>query len=213
MTRYPSHSLLNLGYLGDEIPILDPHGGILSELEIGSEDLMGGYGHDFMDIPGVSESPYMDLRDGVIDDPDKTASILSEITKVRNIDYIHASPEEMKGSVFKIVLEMLHSTGYKIAYEILNAADYGSPQKRERIIFIGLRDGKPSLPEKTHTENPQMQLGSDALLPWNTLWECTADLEENEMEYINFSKKIEPLWASWNSPILFCVAWVKAPFL
>lgn len=101
------------------------------------------------------------------------------------------APEEMKGSVFKIVLEMLKSTGYQITYDILNAADYGTPQKRERLIVIGLREGIPEFPMKTHTDQLQMLLSSDPLEPWNTFWECTADLKENKSEYVSFSQNIE----------------------
>jgi DNA (cytosine-5)-methyltransferase 1 len=44
---------------------------------------------------------------------------------------------------------------YTVQYGLLNAADYGIPQKRERIFFIGFRSDiavKWSMPEKTHSE-------------------------------------------------------------
>ncbi len=79
--------------------------------------------------------------------------------------------EEKPGSAFKVILEMLASTGYKFTYGRLNAADFGSPQLRERIIFIGLRDGKPTLPEITHSDS-----SIPGTLPWNTFWEATLDI-------------------------------------
>jgi len=81
------------------------------------------------------------------------------------------SPEERRGSAFKVVMDMLHSTGYNIAYRVLNAADYGAPQIRERVIFIGLRDRMPSFPKPTHSG-----YGKRDLQPWNTLWEAVRDL-------------------------------------
>ncbi len=44
---------------------------------------------------------------------------------------------------------------YKVIYRLVNAADYGVPQKRERIFFIGFRsdiDANWSFPEPTHSE-------------------------------------------------------------
>lgn len=99
--------------------------------------------------------------------------------------------EEEKGSVFKVVLEMLRSTGYNFTYGVLNAADYGSPQIRRRVIFIGLREGVPELPEPTHSNNPQMNLDCNRLEPWNTFWDATADLQggmQNEAMGLSLSR-------------------------
>ena len=74
--------------------------------------------------------------------------------------------DEERGSAFRVVKEMLDSTGYNYAYAVLNAADFGAPQTRERLIFIGLREGKPSFPEPTHSGD-----GSPEKEPWATFWE------------------------------------------
>lgn len=44
-----------------------------------------------------------------------------------------------KGRTFEIIIEHLKSAGYDVHYKILNALDYGVPQKRERIIICGFR--------------------------------------------------------------------------
>lgn len=44
-----------------------------------------------------------------------------------------------KGDVLKKVLETFSDAGYNVVYKILNAADYGVPQKRERIVIVGIR--------------------------------------------------------------------------
>jgi DNA (cytosine-5)-methyltransferase 1 len=45
----------------------------------------------------------------------------------------------------------IHDLGYSVAYDILNAADYGVPQNRQRLFMIGARDGqKLILPDPTH---------------------------------------------------------------
>lgn len=45
-----------------------------------------------------------------------------------------------KGRTFKIILEHLEALGYTVYAKVLNALDYGCPQKRERIIIVGFRD-------------------------------------------------------------------------
>ena len=44
------------------------------------------------------------------------------------------------GRTFKVILSHLQSAGYDVHYKVLNALDYGVPQKRERIIICGFRD-------------------------------------------------------------------------
>ncbi len=41
------------------------------------------------------------------------------------------------GRTFKIILAHLRDAGYDVHYKVLNALDYGVPQKRERIIICG----------------------------------------------------------------------------
>lgn len=96
-------------------------------------------------------------------------------------------PDGQKGSAFAVVLEMLASTGYCFLYRKLNAADYGAPQSRERLIFIGLRDGMPSFPTPTHAMVPGSGLFNSTQMPWNTLWEATADIPVEEANYMPLS--------------------------
>ncbi len=45
---------------------------------------------------------------------------------------------------------------YKVTYELVNAADYGIPQKRERVIIVGFRSDlniKWTFPKQTHSED------------------------------------------------------------
>lgn len=44
-----------------------------------------------------------------------------------------------KGRTFKVILSHLKKAGYDVHYKVLNALDYGVPQKRERIIICGFR--------------------------------------------------------------------------
>lgn len=123
--------------------------------------------------------------------------VMEEVTGLRSARLKHIPiserdnrplpPESQKGSAFAVILEMLNSTGYCFVWGNLNAADFGAPQFRERLIFIGLRDGKPSLPLPTHAASPESDLFGVSVMPWNTLWEAVADLPIDNSEFIGLS--------------------------
>ncbi len=64
-----------------------------------------------------------------------------------------------KGEIFKQILNAFAEVGYKTFHALLNAADYGIPQKRERVFIVGIRNdifekkGDFSFPRKTHQGN------------------------------------------------------------
>lgn len=45
-----------------------------------------------------------------------------------------------KGKAFPMIIKEFENAGYKVAYRLLYSADYGVPQKRERIIIVGFRE-------------------------------------------------------------------------
>ncbi|WP_255314780.1 DNA cytosine methyltransferase, partial [Kurthia gibsonii] len=55
------------------------------------------------------------------------------------------------GAVIEMIIEDFKKIGYKVDYKILNTANYGVPQARERVIIIGNRLGiKNVFPKPTH---------------------------------------------------------------
>lgn len=62
-----------------------------------------------------------------------------------------------KGESFKMIINDFSSMNYNVVYKVLNAADYGVPQTRERVIIIGVRkdvDFTYEYPEPTHFKQP-----------------------------------------------------------
>lgn len=52
---------------------------------------------------------------------------------------------------FESVLKSFRDMGYTVAWRLLNAADYGVPQTRERVFIVGRRDGlRIEWPAETH---------------------------------------------------------------
>lgn len=45
-----------------------------------------------------------------------------------------------KGKTLKVIINSLKNLGYHVQYDVLNALDYGLPQKRERVIIVGHRE-------------------------------------------------------------------------
>jgi DNA (cytosine-5)-methyltransferase 1 len=89
------------------------------------------------------------------------------------------APEEQYGSAFALILDELRATGYSVFFDLMNAADYGVPQRRDRLMFIGSRDGqRVILPRPTHAERPEQ-----GRPPWATLRSALEGLEDPAPEF------------------------------
>ena len=97
-----------------------------------------------------------------------------------------------KGKVFEMIKSDFESLGYKVEARILNAAEYGVPQARERVIIIGNRIGVENpFPEKTHyleTTPEEMRKG---LLPAITTEQAIGFLQNKKLTHniIKISKE------------------------
>lgn len=70
-------------------------------------------------------------------------------------------------------------THYEVSWQVVNCADYGVPQIRERVFMIGSRDGRRfQFPHPTHgntTNIASLMLGFE---PYRTAWDALGDLPE-----------------------------------
>ncbi len=83
------------------------------------------------------------------------------------------------GKLSEIVIEMLEKDlGYKVEVAVVNSADYGVPQLRERAVFIASSIGPASFPKATHTDPSKKQLLKDGLSPWVTVADAIGDLPD-----------------------------------
>ena len=56
---------------------------------------------------------------------------------LENVDRLLKSPGTQRGRDFAVMLQSLNELGYAIEWRVINAADYGMPQKRRRVFFLG----------------------------------------------------------------------------
>lgn len=62
---------------------------------------------------------------------------------LENVDRLPKSPSSQRGRDFAVMLSTLNSLGYMVEWRIINAADYGMPQRRKRIFILGYKKGSP----------------------------------------------------------------------
>jgi DNA (cytosine-5)-methyltransferase 1 len=77
-----------------------------------------------------------------------------------------------KGRDWQIINKTFSDLGYQLSHRILNSADYGVPQLRERLIMVGTRRGKFKFPRPTHGADSSSQCSHIGAL------EAIADLQD-----------------------------------
>lgn len=135
-------------------------------------------------VGGPPCQAYSTVGKRLIDDPrgklfQEYFRVLREIMpKIFVFENVKGMLSMMKGELIETVVSLFQSIGYNVQYRVLNAADYGAPQIRERVIIIGtLGNGRFEYPEATHTD-PELLNGlfGNQLTPWITLGEALGDL-------------------------------------
>lgn len=54
-----------------------------------------------------------------------------------NVDRLLKSPVKQRGRDFAVMLRSLDKLGYAVEWRVINAAEYGMPQRRRRVFFLG----------------------------------------------------------------------------
>jgi DNA (cytosine-5)-methyltransferase 1 len=83
----------------------------------------------------------------------------------------------------EFLLESFDRLGYGVTRQTVLAADYGVPQRRQRLIIVGSLDGPPAVPQPTHSGPHERRLWEQgALLPHVTAGEAIGDLLHDDGE-------------------------------
>lgn len=101
------------------------------------------------------------------------------IRQQTGIDYSH------KHGAIRLVTHLLREAGYSVTFNLYNAANFGVPQIRERVVLIASREGGavPYL-APTHSADP-----SWGLAPWETVRETFSRLSTKECHFLPFPEK------------------------
>jgi len=125
-------------------------------------------------------------------------------------------PEEEPGSVVRLFakdLSKLRGVSYHLDIFEVNSVNYGAPQIRERVLFIGnIYGATVEFPQPTHGQsplngsNPQLNFFEEPRLkPWRTLGDAIGDLNESDPVVLDFSPRkksfleMVPPGSNWRS--------------
>lgn len=89
----------------------------------------------------------------------------------------------MQGKVFEMIIADFEKAGYKVKYKVLNAANFGVPQRRERVIILGVRndvDFNLEHPEPTHGDVSNLFGDKKS---WVSIGEALKNIPEPEAEH------------------------------
>lgn len=115
-----------------------------------------------------------------------TYVVIENVRGLLSAPYPYKDIEEpIKGGALCVILDRLKEAGYTISFELYNAANFGAPQIRERVVMIGkLGESKAPYLSPTHDE-----FGRYGLSPWITLREAVKDIEDKPHHYVEFPEK------------------------
>ena len=80
-------------------------------------------------------------------------------------------------SALELILRRAAAEGYETAVQVINAADYGVPQMRERLFVVGMLGARFEFPDTTHAKDPSSDPGGERRKPWVTAGEAIGDLD------------------------------------
>lgn len=103
----------------------------------------------------------------------------------RGKDFPSLEITEEKGGVLFNVIKKLRAHGYGVSFNLYNSANFGTPQKRERVIIVCSRDGK-KLPYlvPTHSEEGILDLSN-----WRSFKDVFSGSQIQEHHHIQFPEK------------------------
>lgn len=172
--------------------------------EFGIKDLYKDFGIKENEIDLIVGGPpcqaYSTVGKRLIDDPrgklfQEYYRILKELNpKVFLFENVKGLLSMKGGELMSTIISLFKSLGYNTQYAVLNAADYGVPQIRERVIIIGSKiNSNFKYPQPTHY-NPDngLSLFENQLSPYLNLSDAISDLPFIKSGEESFSYKCEP---------------------
>lgn len=84
---------------------------------------------------------------------------------LENVDRLLKSPAKQRGRDFAIILSSLSSLGYIVEWRVINAADYGMPQRRRRTYIVAYHKGTKLASEFENLSNKFDWILQEGIMP------------------------------------------------
>lgn len=107
-----------------------------------------------------------------------------------NVDRLLKSPATQRGRDFAIILASLSDLGYDVEWRVINAAEYGMPQRRRRTYILGYKRGSKIANKAAQPEDWILENGIFAHA-------FPAD-RENALKYFKIEGKIDEVSSHFN---------------
>ncbi len=105
-----------------------------------------------------------------------------EVLMLENVDRLINSPSACRGRDFAIILASLQGLGYAVAWQIVNSADYGFPQRRKRIFITAVHQTSGQYQSWLHAAgSPATWLASESPLAVGLPINLTGSVTEYEV--------------------------------
>lgn len=133
---------------------------------------------------------------------EEKGSELPKFLFLENVDRLLGSPAKQKGRDMAVILASLQKLGYIVEWRVINAAEYGMPQRRRRIFLLGYHKSSNIFNLIIKEKEPIKWLMKDGVFadafPVNkkegfeqSIFELEKDLKKISDDF-NVSKKISP---------------------
>jgi len=170
-------------------------------------------------IAGPGQKDLKDPRNSLFQDFARWVECLAPpVFVMENVKGLLSRQSAYGGKVIDIITKAFADLGYSVEVWVLNAAEYGVPQVRERVFVVGNRFGAEpiGIPPKTHVvlglaeNSKQTKLVKGGLQPATTVWDAISDLPalqagegQEEQRYTTGPKTDYERWARGNQNILW----------
>ncbi len=93
----------------------------------------------------------------------KSGANAPEFLMLENVDRLLKSPTKQRGRDFAVMLSSLFSLGYVVEWRVINAAEYGFPQRRRRVFILAYKKGT-RLYEKMRNTSPKKWIDEEGVI-------------------------------------------------
>ncbi len=89
-----------------------------------------------------------------------------------------------KGRDFELIMSLLSNAGYNVKYQLLNSINYGVPQSRERVYFVGIRKDLPH-------SNFKFPIGKKYIYDLSKIFTYKNIIQQGSRQYATFIRYLD----------------------